>query len=124
VAGKQSHVSEAWRACKDGLEEVPTVIWYTYQVDCQLAQDASLTGIAGVGHQCASKLSPASGLPNVDETPNATLPQCEYGVGCSDLELAEKCDGWDTWEFANERRYSPSTLACTADGNEYRVYLL
>src|SRR5688572_11017495 len=102
VAGKQSHIPEAWGAREDGLEKVPTVIWYTRQVDSQLAQYAALTGISGIGHQRATKLPPASGLPNIDETFDATLPECQHGMRRPDLELAEKCDGWDAWKFANE----------------------
>ena len=124
VAGQQPHVSETRRAGKDGLEKVPAVIWHTRQVDCKLSQDAALTGIAGIRHQRASKLPPASSLSNIDEAFDTTLPEREHGMRCSDLELAEKCDGWDTREFANERGDSPSALARTADGDEYGLYLL
>jgi hypothetical protein len=124
MAGEQSHVSEARRTRKDGLEKVPAIVWYTDQVDCQLTQDAALTRIAGVRHQGASKLPPSGRLSDIDEAFDATLPERQHCMWCSDLEIAEQCHGRNAREFPNEGCYATRTFARTAHGNEHGLDML
>jgi len=102
VTGKQANIAEPRRAGEDGFEKLPAIVRDAYQVDCQLAQDTALSSIASIRHECAAKFSPAGSLSNIDEAFDTTLPECEYRMWCPDLELTEKCDGWNTWEFSNE----------------------
>jgi hypothetical protein len=102
VTSKHPNIAEPRRAGKDGFEKLPAVVRDTCQVDCQLAQDTALSGIAGIRHECAAKFSPAGSLSNIDEAFDTTLPERQYRVWCPNLELTEKCDGWNTWEFSNE----------------------
>jgi len=61
---------------------------------------------------------------NVDEALDATVAERQDRVGSSEFELAEECDSRDSWELANERRYTCSTLAGTRNGDEHGPHLL
>jgi hypothetical protein len=49
-----SNISNARRTGEDRLEELPAVWGRTRQVDGELTQNAALSGITGVGHECAA----------------------------------------------------------------------
>jgi hypothetical protein len=102
VTSQEAYVPQAWRAGEDSFEKVPAVIWHACQVDCQLAQYTSLTGITGVCHEGTTKLAPASGVSDIDEASDTTLAKCQHRVWRPELEFAEKCDGWDARKFADE----------------------
>ena len=63
-------------------------------------------------------------MANIDETFDPTLSERQYGMRGPQFEFTEECDRWDTWKFANERRYTRGVPTSTGHRNENGVDLL
>ena len=83
------------------------------EVDGELTEDSALSGIARIGHESTTELSPAGRKTNVDQSPDSALSQGKHSVWCSQLEFAQQRDRGNTRKFTHQRRDSARMLART-----------
>jgi hypothetical protein len=100
--GELANISYSRRTGEDRLEKLPAVSSSSREVDSELTENSTLSGIARVSHESTAELSPAGRQSNVDQSPDSAVPQGKHGMWCSQLELAQQRNCWNTGKFAHQ----------------------
>jgi hypothetical protein len=82
-----------------------------------------LAGIARVGHESASQLSPACRKSDIDEAADSALSQSEHSMRRSQLELAQERHRWNAGKFTHQGGNAARVFARARNRDKYGLHL-